>query len=179
MTRQPSVLRLQGEARGTRESIAVYIVFDRNGALVGAPIVWRSDPDRSSRAWLSQTIEGATSCFMVLSEFTAVATTQPAATPTTGKVVFHVYRLARSESVEVFAIHCDWAVNQWPWLEATRRDDRVTLHLKVSPAGKSNLQTVATFVWDESLGRFVGPQHDPQGRWEVIFPPPDPGETTQ
>lgn len=177
LARDPAVLVVYGKsANSQRQEVEIYIVFDRDGVLVGTPIIVRRDAASRRFGGPTQIIEADSAHWLVCYEYTAAATTQPTSAPTTREFISHVYRLVDGESVEVFAIAYDCPRSQWPRFHARRHRDRtVALDLQVIPAGGPwNPAAVATFVWDETLGRFVGPQHDPQGRWEVLVPQPDP-----
>jgi len=179
LARQPTVLYLEVEALDGMDFERIAIAFDGDGRVVGAPIVLEDAPGRYFAAPL-QIITADSAHFLIFEDYFDTVTTPTTTALADYDSALRVYRLVNARSAEVFTIACNCPSAWQVTLEAKHRDDgAIALDLKGTLARGQNPQTMATFVWNEALGRFVGPQHDPQGRWEVIFPPPDPTEPTQ
>lgn len=158
----------------------VVVTFDQEGRVVGAPIIDRAENQSFAYGQPFQVLKARDDHFVLFRRWDQLTKPAPTTGPTNWDLYFHVFRLAGTESTAVFALHCACSRTQWFTLEGTHPDrEGVAVELKRAPTTRSvEPPTIAGFVWDQNLGRFVGPQSDPQGRWEVILPEPDPPSDT-
>ena len=176
LRKRPSVLRLAARpSDGGFEDI--YVCFDRDGQVAGAPIVLAPNPASGRFAVVPQSAQVGSSCFVTLCEVGQMATTMPGTAPAAPNLIYHTYRMGFPESLEVLTVRPTPAPNEWVALTVDQDDLGCALVNLVmytwSRPGISlttSAENVATFRWDDDQGRFVGPDHDPQGRWEVIYP---------
>ena|GEM_PF-4653368 len=170
LQKRPSMLRLTARPsdRGFED---VYVCFDRNGRVAGAPLVLAPDP--APVRFVPQCAQAGSSCFVTLCEVAQTTTTGLAAR----NLTYHTYHMGFPKSLEVLTVTLTPTPSQSANLVVDQDDSGCALVNLVmytwSRPGISlttSAENVATFRWDDDQGRFVGPDHDPQGRWEVIYP---------
>ena len=160
-----------------------YVCFGREGRLLGAPVdpSWLAIEGQEAptfRAVVQEVVDFGSLRFMVLRAHVPTLTTTTPATPSGTVSVLRVFQIAFPESSEVLAIRR--RTGPWEWDSLTIRQERegaVSADLAVrrgSPGGGllPPSQTVASFPWDSTRGRFTGSTRDSLGLWEMVYPPP-------
>ncbi|MCP4593688.1 MAG: hypothetical protein GY842_23375 [bacterium] len=167
------------------KSTSVFVRFDSRGRLAGAPVEIVHALNSSHTYW-----SGSYSLpddFLTLSEIHQPSTA-PTSAPAGTAFLHHVYALGFPSSREVLAVKTIQTASSYAYILIERDESgdpvlEVTIQTWTPGSGgiaiMPSTEIIATFTWDDAAGRFVVPERDPQGRWEVVFPTPAPDHQTE
>jgi hypothetical protein len=180
LRRRSSVLHLSRRVTVDDPPTQLRVCFDSDGRLAGAPVELTGI---SSLVYFhfagSLILEMGSLRFLPVWEALRSSTSTPASGPVSQDLALHVFQLGFPASVEVLTIRCTVGARQFPvfvvdWDDAGNAVLNLVLKTYTTPTAAPSVQTLASFTWAETRGRFVGPQRDPQGRWEVLEPQAGP-----
>ena len=148
----------------------LFIVFNADGQLAGAPVKWTPlfrYPEYAGHFVVS-IVDETGPTFLITGEYRRAPVTTGAAPKT--EIHYRIYRLEREESPSVLTIMFTYSPKGGMYLRAEPdRHDRTAIQLVTwGTTGQPAGTTVATFVWDSERERFIEPPPDPQGRWRVV-----------
>jgi hypothetical protein len=177
LRRRPSVLHLARLTSVDGPPRHLRVCFDSDGQLAGAPVDLTSFSSLLYHGASEPMLELGALRLLVATEVIRAPSPAPTSAPLLQALVLHVFRLGFPAAVEVLAARCEAGPRQIP-VFAVNRDSAgnaaldLVLKTYTTATAAADVQILAGFTWDEVRGGFVGPPPDPQGQWEVIYPPP-------
>ena len=168
---EPRQLLLDAWGPGMKDVSKLFVVFDADGELAGAPVKWKHLFSRPEEAgyYVEPIVNATDPEFLIVREYRDLPVTVGVA-PNTYEVYFRIYRLNREASPCVLTIvhTTTGAAGLFLQAEPDRHDRTVLQLVPYGTAVKTVGTAIATFVWDSEHQRFIEPPPDPQGRWRVV-----------